>query len=332
MRPLSLDAVAVTFLLASSFAFASDTPAPAAVTIAGTLQSELGCSGDWQPDCAHTHLIYDAEDEVWQQSFSLPAGTWEYKAALDDSWTENYGANAARDGANIPLSLDAAATVKFYYDHETHWVTSSRNSVVVTVAGSFQSELGCSSDWNPGCLRSWLEDPNGDGVYEREALLPAGSYEAKVAIDESWAENYGAGGVRDGPNIPFTVGDATIPVVFRYDAATHLLTITGGAPEPPVDLDGDSVPDDEDACPSTVIPEAVPTVRLKANHYALVDGDLTFDTVTRGRAAPAQLTVRDTGGCSCEQIIAQLGLGAGQEQFGCSLDTLQSWIARISAP
>ena len=56
-------------------ALASHTPAPSAVTIAGSLQSELGCSGDWQPDCAATHLAFEAADEVWQGSFAVPAGT-----------------------------------------------------------------------------------------------------------------------------------------------------------------------------------------------------------------------------------------------------------------
>jgi hypothetical protein len=46
---------------------ASDTPDPASVTIAGSLQSELGCAGDWMPDCAATHLTYDASDGIWQQ-------------------------------------------------------------------------------------------------------------------------------------------------------------------------------------------------------------------------------------------------------------------------
>jgi len=69
------------------------------VTIAGSLQSELGCPGDWQPDCAATHLTYDAADDVWQGSWALPAGSYEYKAALNDGWSENYGANATRNGA-----------------------------------------------------------------------------------------------------------------------------------------------------------------------------------------------------------------------------------------
>ena len=39
---------------------ASHTPDPSAATIAGSLQDELGCPGDWQPDCAATHLGFDA--------------------------------------------------------------------------------------------------------------------------------------------------------------------------------------------------------------------------------------------------------------------------------
>lgn len=209
---------------------ASNTPDPASVTIAGSLQSEAGCGGDWQPDCAATHLIFDAEDGVWQSSFSLPAGNFEYKAALNDSWSENYGANAARDGANIALNLNAPSAVKFYYDHETHWAADNKGKRIATIAGSFQSELGCASDWNPGCLRSWLKDADGDNVYTfQTAALPAGTYEAKVAINESWDENYGAGGVPNGANISFTVGSDCQAVVFSFDSSTNILTIGGGA-------------------------------------------------------------------------------------------------------
>jgi len=186
---------------------ASHTPPPSSVTIAGSLQSELGCPGDWQPDCAATHLGFDPADGVWQGTFTVPAGNWEYKAPVNDSWSENYGRYAQQNGPNIPLSLGAPAVVKFYYDHHTHWVTSNHNAVIATVPGSFQSELGCPGDWQPDCLRSWLQDPDEDGIYTfTTQALPAGSYEAKVAIDESWTVNYGAGGVPNGPNIPFSVG------------------------------------------------------------------------------------------------------------------------------
>jgi glycosidase len=212
---------------------ADHTPDPSSVTIAGSLQSELGCPDDWQPDCAATHLAFDADDTVWQGTFLIPAGDWEYKAALNDSWDENYGANAEQNGANIALPLGADTDVKFYYSHETHWITDNQNSVIATAPGSFQSELGCSGDWDPGCLRSWLQDPDGDGIYSfHTTALPAGDYEVKVTINESWAENYGAGGVPGGANIPFSVGVDEI-VTFEYDPATHILTITSAPPPSP---------------------------------------------------------------------------------------------------
>jgi hypothetical protein len=148
--------------------FAMPAYAPASVTIAGSLQSEAGCAGDWDPACAATHLTYDASDDVWQGTWNIPAGGYEYKAALNDSWDVNYGKNAVPNGANIPLSLAANASVKFYYDDKSHWVTDNQSSVIAIAAGSFQSELGCSGDWQPDCLRSWLQDIDGDGIYTFE--------------------------------------------------------------------------------------------------------------------------------------------------------------------
>lgn len=200
---------------------------PTSVTVAGDLQSELGCPGDFQPDCAMTHLIYDASDDVWQRSFSLPAGIFSYKVALDDSWSENYPVS------NVALELASPATVKFYYDDTTHTVADNVSSVIATVAGDFQSELGCPGDWQPDCLRSWLEDPNGTGVHAFTTdAIPAGDYQGKVAINESWSENYGVGGAPDGASYDFHVAASGDPVSFRYDGVTHLLTIETPEPGP----------------------------------------------------------------------------------------------------
>src|SRR2546427_501973 len=106
--------------------FASHTPAPSSVTIAGSLQSELGCSGDWVPDCAATHLTYDSADDVWQRTFSLPGGSFESKAAINESWDENYGQGGVRDGANIAFTVPANnAKVTFTYVASTHVLTIS---------------------------------------------------------------------------------------------------------------------------------------------------------------------------------------------------------------
>lgn len=212
-------------------ALASDPlAAPASVTVAGSFQSEVGCTGDWQPDCATTHLLYDAADTVWQRSFSIPTGNFEYKAALDNSWAVNYGANAAPGGANIPLTLSSPTTVKFYYDDKSHWITDNVSSRIVTAPGSFQSELGCAGDWQPDCLRSWLQDADGEGTYDLVTnALPAGNYEVKAAINESWTENYGQGGAAGGANIAFSVPTNGSPVHFTFNSSTNTLEVTVGS-------------------------------------------------------------------------------------------------------
>jgi glycosidase/fibronectin type 3 domain-containing protein len=200
------------------------------VTIAGDLQQSLGCANNWDPSCATTFLTYDANGNVWDKVFSLPVGTFQYKAALDGNWNVNYGINASPGGANIPLKLAAPTLVKFYYDNKTHWVTDNVNSVIATVPGDYQTKIGCSGDWDPSCLRSWLEDPAGSGTYSFTVTLPQGGYQAKVAINESWNLNYGANGVQNGPNIPFQVQGTSAQITFTYHPTSHILNIIGGTP------------------------------------------------------------------------------------------------------
>ena len=211
---------------------ASPAPDPTSVTVAGDLQSAAGCANNWDPSCAATHLTYDATDDVWQGTFSLPAGSYQYKAALNDSWDENYGLHAVAGGDNIPLALPQARNVKFYYDHKTHWITDDQNTPVPVAVGDFQHDLGCSGDWQPDCLRSWLEDPDGNGTATFETTaLPAGSYQAKVAVGESWNVNYGAGGNANGDNIPFSVPTDHAKVTFSFDTSSHVLTISVADPQ-----------------------------------------------------------------------------------------------------
>ena len=160
----------LTGLAADTPAFAGRTPDPSSVTIAGSLQEELGCPGDWQADCANTHLSFNAEDDVWQGTYSVPAGSWEYKAALDDSWDENYGAGGLLNGDNIILDLGAQTEVKFYFDHKSHWVTENVNSTIATTAGSFQSEIGCPDDCDMCLIHLALIHPMRNDADHAEAI------------------------------------------------------------------------------------------------------------------------------------------------------------------
>jgi glycosidase/fibronectin type 3 domain-containing protein len=280
---------------------ASHTPTPSSVTIAGSLQSELGCPGDWDPSCAATHLDYDSSDDVWQKSFSVPAGSWEYKAALNGGWDENYGLHAQPGGDNIPLHLDAAQSVKFYYDHKSHWVTDNKSSTIAVAPGSFQSELGCPGDWDPGCLRSWLQDPDGDGTYTFETTaLPKGSYEGKVALDESWDVNYGQGGVQNGPNSSFSVPFDDAKMTFSYDGASHVLTILA-----PGNVEWDGLRHDSRdllyRTPGGAVPAGTPvTLRLRTFHDDVTSVKLRLFDVNANaqRILPMQLAAEDV---SCYQ-------------------------------
>ncbi|MCF6377484.1 alpha-amylase [Nocardioides KLBMP 9356] len=202
---------------------------PDAVSVPGTFQDAVGCGSEWDPGCPDIDLALDADDLVWSRTFSspsIPAGTYAYKVAINDTWDENYGAGGVPNGDNIPLAA-TGDPVTFWYSHQTHWVTNSIETPhLFTAAGSFQSELGCPADWAPGCLRSWLQDPDGDGVWTfRTTQVPPGSYEVKVAQDEAWDVNWGAGGVPDGPNIAFSV-EAGEGVQLSFDEQTKELTVS----------------------------------------------------------------------------------------------------------
>lgn len=210
-------------------------PQPNSVVIPGTIQSTLGCDGDWQPDCEATALLFDEANQLWQNTFDIPAGSYEYKAAINGSWDVNFGLNAQRGGANIPLNLASDTAVTFYFDRFTGWVTDSSNSTIANVVGSFQDEIGCASDFAPDCLRTWLQDPDGDGIFIYQTTdIPIGEYEAKIAVDLSLDENYGADGEPDGDNIPFNVPEADILVAFAWDSNAKLLSIGVGAGGRPV--------------------------------------------------------------------------------------------------
>jgi pullulanase len=230
-RPRAIPSIVLAVLAVCSFDTGAQTT-PASVGIPGSYQSETGCAGDWDPACPATQLVYDANGDIWRNTFSVaPAGAYEYKVALNGSWDVNYGLHAQQNGPNIPLATGASPqSVTFYYDHKTHWVTENVSSIIATVPGSFQGEIGCSGDWDPGCFRSWLQDVQGSGIYSFSTnAIPAGSYEAKVALNGSWDVNYGAGGVQNGANIAFTVPADGMEVEFQWNSTTReLRVIVGG--------------------------------------------------------------------------------------------------------
>jgi alpha-amylase len=202
-----------------------DAPQPDSVTVAGSLNSEMGCPGDWDPACPAAFMTLDPADNIWRLTADLPAGQYAYKAALNGSWDMNYGAGGVLGGSDIVLDHPGGA-VTFRYDNGTHVLSAgypSQQPGAVAVAGSLDNELGCAADWEPTCDQAQLTLDPATLVWKLSVPdLPAGTYEFKAALNRSWDVNYGAGGVPNGGNISYTHDGGA--VTFRYDHVTHLLT------------------------------------------------------------------------------------------------------------
>ena len=100
------------------------------------------------------------------------------------------------------------------------------------------------------------------------------------------------------------------------------------------DADGDGVPGDVDLCENTAMPEeSVPeSGHLNPNHYAVLGGGGRFargEPRGNGDGADTEFSLTDTRGCSCEQIIAAMSLGAGHRKYGCSRGVMLEWIASL---
>ena len=200
------------------------------VTIAGSFQVLLGCEEDWQPACETTMLAYDADDNLWTATWTLPAGDYEYKAALNGAWDESYGVNAEQGGANIPLSVAEEQDVTFFYQPDTHWVSDTVNATLAIVAGDFQSELGCPGDWQADCLRALLQDPEADGTYVYTTYhIPAGDWKVKAVENQIIGQNYGEGGAQGGTALAFNIPAVGHEVTFTYTPADHMLNIAVSA-------------------------------------------------------------------------------------------------------
>jgi glycosidase len=283
----------------STFGVVGDPPAPSGggggvgdvvqpnfVSVPGTANTEMGCAADWSPDCAQAQLVLDPKDNIWKGSFVLPLGPYAYKAAINKAWDENYGAGAVLNGANIEFTSDGVTPISFYYDHRTHFVTSTAQQQIVVAAGSFQSEMGCPADWLPDCMRSWLQDPDGDGVFTLSTTqLPAGSYEVKAAIGLSWNVNYGDGGVQNGNNILFNVPADGLVTTFAFNSVTHVLDVSTASSHAPPDLSIAAafwIDDKTIAYPTNRLPSGVDSASLR---YQLHWGTLAVDATSLGGAS-----------------------------------------------
>lgn len=206
-----------------------ETEAPEAeismVTVPGNHNVAMGCAADWQPACEAAKLTKN-EDGIYAGTFELPAGSYEYKVAMNGSWDLAYGSggDSSGDAKNLTYTHDGGP-VTFYWNPVTKIAQNTSQAPIITLAGDFQAQLGCSEDWKPSCFATSMHDSDGDGVYEFSTdQLAAGNYSVKTTHGLGWDENYGVDGAPGGENLAFSASTGK-QINFRYTLATHILEI-----------------------------------------------------------------------------------------------------------
>src|SRR4051812_18680085 len=184
----------VLAVCAGPVASRAQAAAPSAVTLVGSLQSELGCPGDWQPECAQTHLEPVAGSPgVWRKTFEVPAGSYEYKGAINNSFDENYGADGQPGGANIPITAPGGA-ITFTYDESTHRITDD-------TAKPLESRRA--AHWVRQGLLAWKLPAQRAGYSYRLYAAPEGGLRIS------------AGAISGGTSYPLTLDDSGLPADVR---------------------------------------------------------------------------------------------------------------------
>ena len=87
-----------------SVAEAAESVGAEDVVLVGTVQTKFGAGTDWAPADGKTKMEPVGKG-MYEYKGKLPKGNYEYKIAIGGSWGENYGADGARDGANMKLKL-----------------------------------------------------------------------------------------------------------------------------------------------------------------------------------------------------------------------------------
>ncbi len=252
-------------------------------------------------------------------------------------------ANSVAEKVQLLQDLDPLAPILVIGDFNGFQFTDGYVDLVGQVAGNFEptENLVCDSNPCPDLVDPDLGNPLLDlPAEERYSFIFRGSAQTlDHSLTSAATEPFFRG-------LDFGRGNADAAVDLINDGSTVLRSTDhdGLVLYLLADGDLDGVPDAEDVCPGTAIPEGVPIVRLGVNRWALTDEDFIFDTTLPGgrRLAPISsfidgrapsvvpFTTTDTAGCSCEQIIEALGVGSGHVKFGCSTGLMRVWIKLVS--
>jgi len=95
--------------------------------IAGDIQPAINAGNSWDPATSTAIMTDNNFDNVYEITYNVPKGSYQFKVTLGPSWDENYGLNGAPNGANIQLNVAYDADITFYYDAISHNIWTNYN-------------------------------------------------------------------------------------------------------------------------------------------------------------------------------------------------------------
>ncbi|MFH1865884.1 MAG: Ig-like domain-containing protein, partial [Candidatus Eisenbacteria bacterium] len=199
------------------------------------LPSIVGNFQGWNPADPSHELTLNGNG-VYVLTISAGDSVHLYKAVDGDAWGQDFpGANQTFTPAtpqNVTFFVNLGAVPGTKQGDE--FVFHSLNPPIV--AGNMQSELG-GSDWDQtDTSTTAMSDGDLDDVWEFSSVIPIGSYECKIVLNNNWDQS-------TGNNVPFG-SDGVNPVTFKYYMATNVTeVISAAAPtviSAPIDYDGTS--------------------------------------------------------------------------------------------
>jgi glycosidase len=163
---------------------------------------------DWTPSDATFTLDYIGGG-FYKKTFSLKAGTYEYKVAYNGDWGKG------EVGSNVALTLATDSNVTFIGNPIEGICTDSIASPSILGSVSLIGTIRNAGDdnWNSNSKGYDFTNLSGDGKYIYSGFFTAGSYEYKGLEDYAWT----SGGLPASGNVSITIPEGGKYVVFVAD-------------------------------------------------------------------------------------------------------------------
>lgn len=184
----------------------------------------VGSMNDWTPDNHDYDLVLD-DKGLWKATFTLPAGSYDYKIIETNDWNDNDW-----PADNQSFELDEAAEVEFFANCGVKIIEKNGDEFVFhslnmpAVVGDFLSEIG-GTDWNETTELTYMNDEGidgdeqaDDGIFSYQTNIPSGNYQYKIVLNNNWEQNTTAG------NLDLNLTHNS-DVTFHYNMIENIVTV-----------------------------------------------------------------------------------------------------------